>query len=83
MNSSSFYTQLLQEQAERFQYEQTRENPSTTNIRQLKDRLNRMENEHRELKQLVTDLRHDLSMMSSRKRVYRTAVNIPNFLVES
>ena len=53
------------------------------NLRQLKDRLARMECEHQELKQLVLNLRSDLSGLSRRKRTYRTAVHIPDFLAES
>ena len=51
-------------------------------IGELKGRLARIEYEHRELKQLVFNLRSDLMSLISQQPSFRSIVNIPNFVVK-
>lgn len=86
--NSSFYTRLLDEQAQRLRNELTHHRSGSSipveqlSIGQLKDRLARVEYEHRELKQLVFDLRSDLSSIAVPQPTYRNSIRIPNFLVK-
>ena len=71
--------QLRNEQSHHVQtssvpFEQTNNTPP-----QLKDRLSRIEYEHRELKELVWELHNDLSALIVQKPTYRSIVRIPNF----
>lgn len=51
-------------------------------IAELKGRLARIEYEHRELKNLVFNLRSDLTELITQQPTYRSIVNIPNFVVK-
>ena len=51
-------------------------------VAELKGRLARVEYEHRELKQLILDLRTDLSALFTQQPKYKSAVHIPNFVVK-
>ncbi|CAF1274012.1 unnamed protein product [Rotaria sordida] len=82
------YNRLLDEQAQRLRAEQVLQtNESSTFIEhidmaELKGRLARVEYEHRELKQLIIDLRTDLSDIFIQQPKYRSTVNIPNFVAK-
>lgn len=47
----------------------------------VKGRLARVEYEHRELKQLIMDLRTDLTNLITQQPKYRCIVNVPKFTV--
>ncbi len=84
----SLYNRLLDEQAQRLRAESTCQSnissiPSEQlDIAKLKGRLARVEYEHQELKQLVFNLRSDLTDLIAQQPTYRSIVNIPNFVVK-
>lgn len=49
------------------------------NLEQLRRRLVQVEYEHQQLKELIWDLRTDLSALIVTKPKYRNTVSIPNF----
>ncbi|CAF0996842.1 unnamed protein product [Rotaria sp. Silwood1] len=83
----TLYNRLLQEQARRLRAEQALQNNESStftehiDMAELKGRLARVEYEHRELKQLIIDLRTDLSSIFTQQPKYKSTVNIPNFIV--
>jgi hypothetical protein len=80
----SLYNRLLDEQAQRLRAESNISSiPSEQlDIAKLKGRLARVEYEHQELKQLVFNLRSDLTALITQQPTYRSIVNIPNFVVK-
>ncbi|CAF4276335.1 unnamed protein product [Rotaria sp. Silwood2] len=83
----TLYNRLLEEQARRLRAEQALQaNESLMSIEhidmaEVKGRLARVEYEHRELKQLIIDLRSDLSTIFTEQPKYKSTINIPNFVV--
>lgn len=85
---TSLYDRLLDDQARRLRSEQAYQSSASAipveqlDIAELKGRLARVEYEHRELKQLVFNLRSDLTDLITQQPTYRSIVNIPNFVVK-
>ncbi|CAF4798999.1 unnamed protein product [Rotaria socialis] len=86
----TLYSRLLEEQARRLHAEQALQtnlssSPLTehNDMAEVKGRLARVEYEHRELKQLMLDLRSDLTNLIVQQPTYKSTVNIPNFIVKS
>ncbi|CAM4782482.1 unnamed protein product [Rotaria magnacalcarata] len=86
----TLYSRLLEEQARRLHAEQALQtNLSSSSfiehndMAEVKGRLARVEYEHRELKQLILDLRSDLTNLIVKQPTYKSTVNIPNFIVKS
>ncbi|CAF3814833.1 unnamed protein product [Rotaria magnacalcarata] len=86
----TLYSRLLEEQARRLHAEQALQtNLSSSSfiehndMAEVKGRLARVEYEHRELKQLILDLRSDLTNLIVQQPTYKSTVNIPNFIVKS
>lgn len=48
---------------------------------ELKGRLARVESEHRELKQLILDLRADISSLITQQPTVRSSVSMTNYVV--
>ncbi|CAF1433579.1 unnamed protein product [Adineta steineri] len=84
----SLYTRLLDEQARRLRAEQALQTNMTSvptehlDMAQLKGRLTRVEYEHREIKQLILDMRTDLAALIIQQPTYKNAVHIRDFPVK-
>ncbi len=84
----SLYTRLLEEQARRLRAEQALQTNMTStpiehlDVAQLKGRLARVEYEHREIKQLILDMRTDLSALITQQPTFRNTVHIRDFPVK-
>ncbi|UJR14796.1 hypothetical protein I4U23_001784 [Adineta vaga] len=84
----SLFNRLLDEQARRLRAEQAlHTNISSTStepfdMAQLKGRLARVEYEHREIKQLILDMRNDLATLITQQPTYRNTVHIRDFPIK-